>query len=100
MKRINKNIAFNLENVIKIEKYAKDNKITFTGAINEMVDNMPYDKNALKIIDKNVVHTKVIANLVYELLKQLYSDLSFSKLSNIKDSKTLNEFLRKHKIDD
>lgn len=69
MKRVNKNIAFNYSNIIKIEKYAKDNSLTFTSAVNEMIDNTPYDKNLMNLIDKNIAHNKAVTNLIYELLK-------------------------------
>lgn len=81
-------------------KNDKDNSLTFTSAVNEMIDNTPYDKNLMNLIDKNIATNKAVTNLIYELLKQLYSDLSFPKLTNVKNSKTLNEFLRKNKIDD
>lgn len=47
--------------------------------------------NDIKYILKKV-------NLSYELIKQLYSDLDFTNITNPKKSYAVNEFLRKVKI--
>jgi len=102
MKKICRHIAFEIDIFSKIETYAKANNITFTKSVNEIIKkSMPYEDDIIIRIDSNSKSTGIVTNLIYELLKQLYSDLAFSKLSNTKDSKALNDFLRKNKnIDD
>jgi hypothetical protein len=102
MQKINRHIAFEYDVFSKIEDYARANKITFTKAVNDIIKkSMPYEEELMIRIDNNVKATSKVANLTYNLIKQLYSDLSFPKLTNVKDSKSLNDFLRKqNNIDD
>jgi len=101
MKKIDKHITFTVEQNSQIEMYAKKKKITFTKAVNDLVDKgIPYEENVMKRIEDNIKSANIKSYLIFELLKQLYSDLSFSQITNVKDNEALKTFLRKAKIDD
>lgn len=82
----------------KINNYKLGKKISYSRAIDELVDIGTNYKSILELIEKleiklNEIKTKEY--LLQELIMQLYSDLEIVNLTNPKKNEALNKFFSK-----
>ena len=103
MKKIDKHVYLFVNLDEKISKSSKKNKRTYTDELNLIIENYYKEQDELsnlpyKIKDETESITKKV-NLILELLKQVYADLNFKNIKDVKSSYAVNEFLRKIRSD-
>lgn len=93
-----KHIYFSLEETLKIKEYARNKKLTFTGATRELIKIALENEevlNQLNILEKHIVDILKKQRINLLLLEQLYSDLDFENITDTKSSKALQKFKNK-----
>ena len=100
MKKIDRHIAlpFDLHN--KLKTLSKENEITYTSLVEELIrkgiDEIDILKK-IKEIESELIYIKNKMNLAFELLMQIYADMDFDIIKDIKNSNALKKFFRKRK---
>lgn len=97
---IDKHIYFSANEVLKLEEYCKKNKLPLSKAVCKLVNLSLDNIEVLGRIDKlqkDISHSIEKQNIIFSLLKQLYSDLDFENITDPKKSKAVNEFMNKIK---
>lgn len=100
MKKIDRHIAlpFDLHN--KLKTLSKENEITYTSLVEELIrkgiDEIDILKK-IKEIESELIYIKNKMNLAFELLMQIYADMDFDNIKDIKNSNALKKFFRKRK---
>ena len=100
MKKIDRHIAlpFDLHN--KLKTLSKENEITYTSLVEELIrkgiDEIDILKK-IKEIESELIYIKNKMNLAFELLMQIYADMDFDNIKYIKNSNALKKFFRKRK---
>ena len=90
-----KHIYFSLEETLKIKEYARNKKLTFTGATRELIKIALENEevlNQLNILEKHIVDILKKQRINLLLLEQLYSDLDFENIVDPKDCVSLSKF--------
>lgn len=100
MKKIDKHIAlpFDLHN--KLKTLSKESKITYTSLVEELIRKGidEIDKlQRVEAIESKLTYIKNKVNLTFELLMQIYADMDFDNIKDIKNSIALKKFFRKRK---
>lgn len=100
MKKIDKHILMpiDLDNELKI--MSKENKITYTCLVVDLIRSAVKEKNKLQKIEdleSKLIYIKNKINLTLELLMQIYADMDFDNIKDIKNSTALKKFFRKRK---
>lgn len=93
-------IYFDEELYQVIKKYSTEKKKSINETVNVLVKLGLESNNNNELITKiknQMNDSNKNINLTFLLLKQLYSDLSFSKLTETSKSESLNQFFRKIK---
>ena len=94
MKKIDRHIAlpFDLHN--KLKTLSKENEITYTSLVEELIrkgiDEIDILKK-IKEIESELIYIKNKMNLAFELLMQIYADIDFDNIKDIKNSNTLKK---------
>ena len=100
MKKIDRHIAlpFDLHN--KLKTLSKENEIPYTSLVEELIrkgiDEIDILKK-IKEIESELIYIKNKMNLAFELLMQIYADMDFDNIKDIKNSNALKKFFRKRK---
>lgn len=98
MNRIDKHLSIPLEIHYKISNLCKKNKINYTTQLLELI-NLGLEQNSILIryndIENKVEKIKNKTNIIFELLKQIYADMDFENIKDVKSSYALNEFNKK-----
>lgn len=85
----------------KVLTYAKENHNSYSEEICLMIEEAISNRikqEQLNKIQKDINYMVKKINLIYELQKQMYSDLNLTNITDPKKSYAINEFLRKVKI--
>lgn len=100
MKKIDRHIAlpFDLHN--KLKTLSKENEITYTSLVEELIrkgiDEIDILKK-IKEIESELIYIKNKMNLAFELLMQIYADMDFDNIKDIKNSNALKNSLEREK---
>ena len=95
--KIDTHVRFNSDYYSFVKDYCNKNGITFSKAIEKIIENfkIEYDieiKVESIILNQEKIYKKI--NLIYRLLEQLYSDLEFTYITDVKKSDTLKLFYK------
>lgn len=101
MKKLDKHIKISEELHNKIIAITKETKNNYSKEIcnmlEEAISNRVKQEQLNKIQNDNLYILKKV-NLTYELIKQVYSDLNFTNITDPKKSYAVNEFLKRVKV--
>jgi trans-2-enoyl-CoA reductase len=107
MKKIDKHIPITESNDNKLKASCKRNKRSYSEEVNYVIEEYYKERDELiKLLYSLAKDMKFISkkqNIVFELIKQIYSDMDFKNIKNPKNSYALNEFfknIRSDKFDD
>lgn len=93
-----KHIYFSNEESARIKDYANNNNLSFSKAVcnltNIALNNIKTEEK-LYSIQRSISSLIHKQNLIFLLLKQLYSDLDFENITDPKKSKAVNEFMKR-----
>ena len=106
MRKIDKHISISKELNDRILLSCKENKRKYSEEVSYLIlkgldEN--YEKNKFNEIENDLKTIIKKNHYVFELLKQIYSDMDFNNLSDPKKSYALNEFIKRmkgNKLDD
>ena len=101
MKKISKHISIPEELFNKVLVYKKEHHITYSEEICNMIEEAISNRvkqEQLNKLNNDLKYVLKKVNLTYELVKQMYSDLNLTNITDPKNSYSVNEFLRKVKI--
>lgn len=97
---IDKHIYFSTDEILRIQEYCKNNKLSFSKAVCKLT-NISLDGidilDRLNTLEKDIDNITRILNIVLSLEKQIYSDMGFENISDPKNSKALMMFFKKMK---
>ena len=100
MNKIDRHIVISEELHNKILTYMKESRNNYSEEISAMIEEAISNRikqEKLNDIYKNILTLTRKTNLIYELLKQLYSDLDLTNITDVKKSYALNEFFNRIK---
>lgn len=101
MKKISKHISIPEELFNKVLAYKTEHHITYSDEICNMIEEAISNRVKQEQLNKMNNDLKYVlkkVNLTYELVKQMYSDLNLTNITDPKNSYSVNEFLRRVKI--
>lgn len=103
MRKIDKHFSISpdLDNKVKVS--SKKSKRSYSDELNFIISEYYKEKEELeKLLRSLDADMKFVArkiNILFELVKQIYSDMDFKNIKNPKDSYAVNEFMKKMKKD-
>lgn len=100
MKKIDRHIAIPIDLHNKLKFISNENKITYTGLVEELIRKGIEENDRLKKIEGielELIYIKNKMNLAFELLMQIYADMDFDNIKDVKNSSALKKFFRKRK---
>lgn len=101
MSKIDRHIKIEEELHYKIIGYTKESKKSYSEVISNMIEEAitnKFKQSQLNKIDSEIITLSKKVSLMFELIKQLYSDLNLTNITDPKKSYCVNEFLRKVRI--
>ena len=100
MKKIDRHIALPFDLLNKLKTLSKENEITYTSLVEELIrkgiDEIDILKK-IKEIESELIYIKNKMNLAFELLMQIYADMDFDNIKDIKNSNALKNSLEREK---
>lgn len=98
MNKIDKHFSIPVDIHYKISNLCKKNKINYTSQVLELI-NLGLEQKSILIryneIEIKIDKLKNKTNIIFELLKQIYADMDFENIKDVKSSYALNEFNKK-----
>ena len=101
MKKVTRHFSIPEELHKKVLLYMKESKNNYSEEICLMIEEAISNRLSCELLNSMNNDIKYIlkkVNLSYELIKQLYSDLDLTNITDPKKSYAVNEFLRKVKV--
>lgn len=98
---VNRHVTIPKELHDKIVAYKKENYTTYSKEICNLIEEAISNRmkqEQLNKIENEVLYILKKVNLIYELEKQMYSDLNLSNITDPKKSYAVNEFIKKVKV--
>lgn len=98
---VNRHVTIPKELHDKIVTYKKENNTTYSKEICNMIEEAISNRvkqEQLNKIENELLYILKKVNLIYELEKQMYSDLNLSNITDPKKSYAVNEFIKKVKV--
>ena len=100
MEKIDKHILLPIDLYKELRNLCKENKISYTCLVEELIRKGIEEKDKSKRIEEieaTLIYIKNKVNLTFELLMQIYADMDFDNIKDIKNSLALKKFFRKRK---
>lgn len=98
MNKIDKHFSIPIDVHYKISNLCKKNQIKYTTQVLELI-NLGLEQNSILTgyndIENKIEKIKNKTNIIFELLKQIYADMDFENIKDVKSSYALNEFNKK-----
>lgn len=98
---VNRHVTIPKELHDKVVAYKKENGNSYSGEICNMLEEAISNRvkqEQLNKIQNDILYILKKVNLIYELEKQMYSDLNLSNITDPKRSYAVNEFIKKVKV--
>lgn len=99
MKRVDKHLLILANLDEKICNSSKKNKRSYTDELNLIIESYYKNKDELEkisyLLKDDTESISKRTTIILELLKQIYADLNFKNIKDVKTSYAVNEFLRK-----
>ncbi|MDO5556928.1 MAG: hypothetical protein Q4G05_01605 [Clostridia bacterium] len=99
--KLSRHITISEELHDKVMTYKKENHTSYSEEITNMIEEAISNRvkqEQLNEMNKDIIYILKKVNLIYELCKQVYSDLNIVNITDPKQSYSVNEFIRKVKI--
>lgn len=98
MKKIDKHFLLSLELDNRLKIISEEKNITYTYLVEKLlqkgIDN-EYELKKIEKLETELIYLKNKINLILDLLMQIYADMDFDNIKDIKNSKALKTFFRK-----
>lgn len=101
MKKIDRHLSIPEELHSKVLFYMKEENKNYSEVICNMIEEAVSNRmkqEQLNNMNNDIKYIVKKLNLSYELIKQLYSDLNLTNITDPKKSYAVNEFLKKVKV--
>lgn len=98
---VNRHVTIPKELHDKVVAYKKENGNSYSSEICNMLEEAISNRvkqEQLNKIENDILYILKKVNLIYELEKQMYSDLNLSNITDPKRSYAVNEFIKKVKV--
>jgi len=103
MRKLDKHVSISHDLDSKILASSKKSKRSYSEELNFIVGKYYQEKEEMvKIIcslDSDMKFIKKKMNILFELVKQIYSDMNFTNIRDPKNSYAVNEFMKKMRSD-
>lgn len=103
MRKIDKHFSISPDLDSKVKISSKRNKRSYSDELNFIISEYFIEKDELeKLLSSLDADMKFVArkmNILFELVKQIYSDMNFSNIKDPNKSYAVNEFMKKMKRD-
>lgn len=103
MRKIDKHFSISPDLDSKVKVFSKRNKRSYSDELNFIISEYFIEKDELeKLLSSLDADMKFVArkmNILFELVKQIYSDMNFSNIKDPNKSYAVNEFMKKMKRD-
>lgn len=98
VKKVERHIYLDEEYYALVMNYCNKNGVTFSKAINEIIEKANFYDEFLVRLNSIQNDNKFILkklNILYFLVEQMYSDFDFTNITDVTKSKALKEFKNK-----
>lgn len=103
MRKIDKHFSISPDLDNKVKLSSKKNRRSYSDELNFIISEYFIEKDELeKLLSSLDADMKFVArkmNILFELVKQIYSDMNFSNIKDPNKSYAVNEFMKKMKRD-
>ena len=100
MKKIDRHIYFPIDLHKRLSDISEEKNTPYTYLVEDLVrigiDEIDKSKR-IEEIEATLIYIKNKVNLTFELLMQIYADMDFDNIKDIKNSIALKKFFRKRK---